>query len=463
MTVHDSRRRLAGFRLVVATAVAVMFTGGSIIFATPVLASPQLSRTLAAAFTADECEGTEYSPESQTLDISGVRLEHYNDGNIVPMYGSNEGGTSLVTSAPVCGVREIIGVEAKSEWMYCTDLDLDPCSGVDGEGLPVDKHQTVMGPTEPSSGNLDLTENDQLVISWLLQNPAMWGDDIADNSSENSRSARQLLVWCISDYDNAMMWDYHDQCEESLGAAEQSRIAALMKTTPTLDLVRKMPSTETLDIGDTAVFALSTNMFGKQINVEASAGAILTVCGRNQGAWLNGNTLTVDGDGSVAKEIELCLSVKTAGEHSVTVDVVPDAVENLHWNTAGAHCQVFASFDTVRSHRINVEAIVEYNAAPVTATPLATPVIIVPIIPVISIIVPVPAPAQPVVVVPASVVQAPAPTLIAAPRQATGPRPIAIDGGGAEQDSRSISGSAFGAAGLIGVAVAGVSAIRRRA
>ena len=48
-------------------------------------------RTAAApAFTAGLCEGTEYTPSEQMLDISGIRLDHYNDGNIVPMYGTTD-------------------------------------------------------------------------------------------------------------------------------------------------------------------------------------------------------------------------------------------------------------------------------------------------------------------------------------------------------------------------------------
>ena len=48
------------------------------------------------------------------LEISGIRLDHYNDGNIVPMYGTTDRGTSAAVDAPVCGVRDVDGI-AKSE------------------------------------------------------------------------------------------------------------------------------------------------------------------------------------------------------------------------------------------------------------------------------------------------------------------------------------------------------------
>ncbi|OYD67811.1 hypothetical protein [Rhodococcus sp. OK302] len=472
MTVHGSRRRSRGLRSALTTAIVVTVGGSSVLFASPALSAP--TRTVDSAFTAQECEGTEYTPAAPMLEISGLRLKHYNDGNIVPMYGSTDRGASLATDAPVCGVRDVSGV-AKSEWMYCTDFDLDPCSGVE-EGLPVDKEHDVLGPTEPSSGNPTLTTNDQLVISWLLQNPAKWGNDVADNSSENARSARQGLVWCISDYNNPLMGEFRGLCDEFLGTAEQARIVALMKVTQTLDLVRKTPTTGSLKVVDTAVFTLSTNMYGKKIDVRASGGATLTVCDKNSDARLNGNNLTVRGSGSGETDVDLCLTAKTGGDYSVTADVVPDAVENLHWNTAGAQCQVFASFDTVSPRRINVDASVEYGSGsttpttPVTTTPVNTPVIVIPIIPivpVIPIIIPAPqqpAPQQPSVVVPVTVIQAPAapaaPAAVA-PRQATGPRPTAIDGGSAQQNSSGTSGIALAGLGLIGLAGVGALAIRR--
>lgn len=473
MTVHGSRRRSRGLRLALTTAIVVAVGGSSVVFASPALSAP--ARSVDSAFTAQECEGTEYTPAAQMLEISGLRLKHYNDGNIVPMYGSTDRGASLATDAPVCGVRDVSGVGAKSEWMYCTDFDLDPCSGVE-EGLPVDKDHEVLGPTEPSSGNPTLTTNDQLVISWLLQNPAKWGNDIADNSSENARSARQGLVWCISDYNNPLMGEFRGLCDEFLGADEQARIVALMKVTQTLDLVRKTPTTGSLKVGDTAVFTLSTNMYGKQIDVRASGGATLTVCDKNSDARLNGNNLTVGGSGSSETAVDLCLTAKTGGDYSVTADVVPDAVENLHWNTAGAQCQVFASFDTVSPRRINVDASVEYSSVsttpttpvtttPVTTAPVNTPVVVVPIIPIVPVIpIIIPAPQQPAVVAPVTVIQAPAAPaapVAVAPRQATGPRPTAIDGGSAQQNSSSATGIALAGLGLIGLAGVGALAIRR--
>lgn len=215
------------------------------------------------------------------LDISGIRLDHYNDGNIVPMYGTTDrGGTSAAVDAPVCGVRDVDGI-AKSEWMYCTDFDLDPCAGVDENGLPVDKHNDEMGATVPSSGNPDLSADDLAVISWLLQNPAKLDGVVSGNGSEDARSARQTLVWCVSDYDNPLMADFKSLCDRNIGDDERARIVEIMNVTQTLDLVRKTPATGTLKAGETAVFTLNTNMYRKPITVQSSAGTELTVCGDN--------------------------------------------------------------------------------------------------------------------------------------------------------------------------------------
>lgn len=198
MTVSGSRRRPLVLRLSLTAAIAVTVAGSSVAFASPAVSAPMPVRTAAApAFTAGLCEGTEYTPSEQMLDISGIRLDHFNDGNIVPMYGTTDRGTSAAVDAPVCGVRDVDGI-AKSEWMYCTDFDLDPCAGVDENGLPVDKHNDEMGATVPSSGNPDLSADDLAVISWLLQNPAKLDGVVSGNGSEDARSARQTLVWCVS-------------------------------------------------------------------------------------------------------------------------------------------------------------------------------------------------------------------------------------------------------------------------
>ncbi|MFJ7620150.1 hypothetical protein ACIQYZ_15250 [Rhodococcus erythropolis] len=96
MTVSGSRRRPLALRLSLTAAIAVTVAGSSVAFASPAVSAPLPVRTAAApAFTAGLCEGTEYTPSEQMLDISGVRLDHYNDGNIVPMYGTTDRGTSI--------------------------------------------------------------------------------------------------------------------------------------------------------------------------------------------------------------------------------------------------------------------------------------------------------------------------------------------------------------------------------
>ncbi|WP_454836490.1 hypothetical protein [Rhodococcus qingshengii] len=473
MTVSGSRRRPLVLRLSLTAAIAVAVAGSSVAFASPAVSAPMPVRTAAApAFTAGLCEGTEYTPSEQMLDISGIRLDHYNDGNIVPMYGTTDRGTSAAVDAPVCGVRDVDGI-AKSEWMYCTDFDLDPCAGVDENGLPVDKHNDEMGATVPSSGNPDLSADDLAVISWLLQNPAKLDGVVSGNSSEDARSARQTLVWCVSDYDNPLMADFKSLCDRNIGDDERARIVEIMNVTQTLDLVRKTPATGTLKAGETAVFTLNTNMYRKPITVQSSAGTELTVCGDNAKATLTANQLTVDGRGDAQTAVDLCLTAAAGGDYSVTASVIPDSVENLHWNTAGAQCQIFASFDTVRPASMNASASVGYAAAPTTtpatSTPAtttpatttpatttpATPVVpIVPIVPIVPVVPGAPVPSQPVAT-PAT----PAPS---APKPATGPRPVAIDGGAAEQNSGRNVAVVVTGLGLVGMAAAGAVALRRK-
>ena len=322
MTVSGSRRRPLVLRLSLTAAIAATVAGSSVAFASPAVSAPMPVRTAAApAFTAGLCEGTEYTPSEQMLEISGIRLDHYNDGNIVPMYGTTDRGTSAAVDAPVCGVRDVDGI-AKSEWMYCTDFDLDPCAGVDENGLPVDKHNDEMGATVPSSGNPDLSADDLAVISWLLQNPAKLDGVVSGNGSEDARSARQTLVWCVSDYDNPLMADFKSLCDRNIGDDERARIVEIMNVTQTLDLVRKTPATGTLKAGETAVFTLNTNMYRKPITVQSSAGTELTVCGDNAKATLSANQLTVDGRGDAPTAVDLCLTAAAGGDYSVTASVI---------------------------------------------------------------------------------------------------------------------------------------------
>ncbi|NMM88506.1 hypothetical protein B2J88_29845 [Rhodococcus sp. SRB_17] len=456
-----------------------------------------------ATFTASACEGTDTAdivPGSNELVIDGQRLENYNDGNVVPLYNNGYvDGRSVV--APVCGVREVDGVGPRSEWMYCTDIDLDTCDEVNG-GRPGytpegDRHNELsfetVGPTIPVAGNDRLNDDQELVISYLLQNPhpftALTPNGVADDSTDNNRVNRQLLVWCISDWeggrhqfgDGTEMVD----CDADLGSAEQSRILEIMKAEPILGIELTRPTAGTVANGDKATFTVSTNLYGKRLTVNVPTGAKVELCEPSSNAKLTGNTLVVTGSGNDSTDVKLCVTSPAGGNVKVSVSGTPSSHESIHWNNAGAECQVFATFDTVQQDKLAGDATVTFDTttaptttttapttAPTTTTTVRTTtvtvpgvtqpnVVVIPIIPIIPIIPALPgAPVSPGAPnVPAPVApQVDAPSI---PRAPTGPRPTAIDGGGADESAGPNLALTLGGLGLIGLAACGAIAVRR--
>lgn len=477
------RRKKIGLASVSAVSTLALVGGIVAGLAGPATAAP----ASAAAFTAPMCEGTQTSadyPYADDMVIDGVRLDYYNAGNVVPLYYNND----QRSPAPICGVRDVPEASGpQSEWMYCTDMKEETCDEISPDGEPgySDGGQfNVVGPTLPVGGNDRLTQEQELLISYLIQNPHPFTPGgVADDSTAANRVNRQLLIWCVSDKEYLEGTDAVVDCDADLGPAEQARILGVMNVTPALSISLADPASGTLASGGKATFTVSTNMYGKPLTVSAPAGATLELCEPNANVKLTGNTLVVTGEGNDPTDVALCVTSPGAGAVKVSVAGAPSSFESIHWNNAGAECQVFATFNTVTPAKLQGDATVTFDAAPTTTpsttvptttpgapttTPSTTvpttttkPNVIVPIIPIIPIIPVIP-----------GVPVAPAPTTVAVPtprvvtqttpKAPTGERPTSIDGGGADETAGPHVGIAIAGLGLIGLAACGAIAVRRR-
>ncbi|WP_139053177.1 hypothetical protein [Rhodococcus globerulus] len=477
------RRKKIGLASVSAVSALALVGGIVAGLAGPATAAP----ASAAAFTAPMCEGTQTSadyPYADDMVIDGVRLDYYNAGNVVPLYYNND----QRSPAPICGVRDVPEASGpQSEWMYCTDMKEETCDEVSPDGEPGysdDGQFNVVGPTLPVGGNDRLTQEQELLISYLIQNPHPFTPGgVADDSTAQNRVNRQLLIWCVSDKDYLEETNAVVDCDADLGPAEQARILGVMNVTPALSISLADPVSGTLASGGKATFTVSTNMYGKPLTVSAPAGATLELCEPNADVKLTGNTLVVTGEGNDRTDVALCVTSPGAGAVKVSVSGAPSSFESIHWNNAGAECQVFATFNTVTPAKLQGDATVTFDAAPTTTpsttvptttpgapttTPSTTvpatttkPNVIVPIIPIIPIIPVIP-----------GVPVAPAPTTVAVPtprvvtqttpKAPTGERPTSIDGGAADETAGPHVGIAIAGLGLIGLAACGVIAVRRR-
>ncbi|QXW00697.1 hypothetical protein [Rhodococcus globerulus] len=478
------RRKKVGLASVSAVSTLALVGGIVAGLAGPATAAPA---SAAAAFTAPMCEGTQTSadyPYADDMVIDGVRLDYYNAGNVVPLYYNND----QRSPAPICGVRDVPEASGpQSEWMYCTDMKEETCDEISPDGEPgySDGGQfNVVGPTLPVGGNDRLTQEQELLISYLIQNPHPFTPGgVADDSTAANRVNRQLLIWCVSDKEYLEGTDAVVDCDADLGPAEQARILGVMNVTPALSISLTDPASGTLASGGKATFTVSTNMYGKPLTVSAPAGATLELCEPNANVKLTGNTLVVTGEGNDPTDVALCVTSPGAGAVKVSVSGAPSSFESIHWNNAGAECQVFATFNTVTPAKLQGDATVTFDAAPTTTpsttvptttpgapttTPSTTvpttttkPNVIVPIIPIIPIIPVIP-----------GVPVAPAPTTVAVPtprvvtqttpKAPTGERPTSIDGGAADETAGPHVGIAIAGLGLIGLAACGAIAVRRR-
>ena len=452
----------------------VLMFGITAVLAAPAGAAPVVPPR--AAFTASECENTNGSGVGD-LDIDRARLADYNDGQIVPMYYNRHPDVmEEIAPGTVCGVFELPGVGPTSEWMYCTDKALKICGQTTPEGESgywTGTEWVVTGSAKQLAGNPRLTEDQQLIISYLLQNPHPYVDKngvtgIADNGNSWNRSNRQELVWCISDGSSVA------DCEASLGPAERARILAIMKSTPALTI--SGPEHSEIGVGETATFTVSTNLYGIPLTVNAPAGAAVTLCEPGPGATLTGNTLTVTGTDPAGTEVRLCVTAETPGNVTLSIAGQPNSHEKIRWNQSDPVCQVFVTFETELPARISDTASVTFLDTPVTTTPVTTTKTNTAIIPI-----PIPIP------IPGGTGSSGGPTQGGTPSYVNpapnngggqtnnggnsgghptttgtiGGRPTAIDGGSAEQSSGPHTGIAVAGLGVIAVAACGVIAIRR--
>lgn len=482
-----AQRKSIGLTAVSAFATFTLVGGIVAGFAAPATSEPARAALPASAFTASMCEGTETVdsyPGSNELKIAGERLENYNDGNVVPLYyNGNSAGTSVV--APVCGVREVDGIGPQSEWMYCTDVDLDTCDETKGDrpGFTREDSFRPVGPTIPVSGNSRLDNDQELIISYLLQNPhpltSVTPNGVADDSTSGNRVNRQLLVWCISDWKGGVHLNGDGNeivdCDADLGSAEQDRILEIMKAEPTLGIELTGPISGTVATGGKATFTVSTNLYGKRLTVNVPTGAEVELCEPSSNAKLTGNTLVVTGSGNDSTDVKLCVTSAAGGNVKVSVSGTPSSHESIHWNNAGAECQVFATFDTVQQSKLGGDAVVTFDTTtPTTTIPTTVPtttvtvpgvtqpnVVVIPIIPIIPIIPVIPgAPVGPAAPnVPAQA--APRVDAPSVPRAPTGPRPTAIDGGSVDEGAGPNLALALGGLGLIGLVAGSAIAVRR--
>jgi len=392
-----------------------------------------------------------------------------------------------IAPGTVCGVFELPGVGPTSEWMYCTDKALKICGQTTPEGESgywTGTEWVVTGSAKQLSGNPRLTEDQQLIISYLLQNPHPYVDKngvtgIADNGNSWNRSNRQELVWCISDGSSVA------DCEAVLGQAERERILAIMKSTPALTI--SGPEQSEIGVGETARVTVSTNLYGIPLTVNPPAGATLTLCEPGGGATLIGNTLTVTGADPDGTEVLLCVTAENPGEVTISVAGQPNSHEKIRWNQSDPVCQVFATFETELPARISDTASVTFLDTPATTTPVTTtPATTTPATTtktntaIIPIPIPIPIPGGTGSSggttqggAPSSYVN-PAPNNgggqthngghpggYTTPTGTIGGRPTAIDGGTADQSSGPHIGIAVAGPGVIAVAACGVIAIRR--
>ncbi|MCW2295514.1 hypothetical protein [Rhodococcus erythropolis] len=493
---YGARPRNPGWLIVssVLSTIVLMF-GITAVLAAPAGAAPVVPPR--EAFTASECENTNGSGVGD-LDIDRGRLADYNNGQIVQMYyNRHPDPMAEIAAGTVCGVFELPGAGPTSEWMYCTDKALKICGQTTPEGEAgywTGTEWVVTGSAKQLPGNPRLTEDQQLIISYLLQNPHPYVDKnsvtgIADNGNSWNRSNRQELVWCISD-DGSSVAD----CEASLGQAERARILAIMKSTPALTI--SGPNEAEIAAGETATFKVSTNLYAIPLTVGAPAGTTVSLCDPATTATLAGNTLTVTGTDPAGTEVLLCVTAETAGNVTISVGGQPNSHEKIRWNQTDPVCQVFATFETELPARISDSASVTFLDAPVTTTPVTTtpvtttPVTTTPVTttPVTTTktntaIIPIPIP----IPIPGGTGSSGGPTQGGTPSYVNpapnngggqtnnggnsgghptttgtiGGRPTAIDGGTADQSSEPHFGIAVAGLGVIALAACGVIAIRR--
>ena len=355
------------------------------------------SPSIELPFNAPLCAGTtDFDPTvnpgmavEDTSLVFGERLQSYNAGHVVPLYDAY-GGTILIDSEgvvgpnaaypPICGTRYDASVGGSvSEWMFCTDISADSCGDTDAEGRIVDSSGTPVNPMTELDVNPKLSAEQEKLISYLVQNGhsyagignQAWGDvSVAQSGGNtNERNALQTLVWCISDPSPGGTSDFAKTCEANLPAEEQQRLLALIPDIPELQL-EFANSDAVLEVGGSASFALTTNVYNQPITLELSgtANPAWSVCAGN--AVLDGQTLTVAGtDPSQSTTVSICATALQPGTAEIQATATPPSTQHVSWaqsqnNPTADPCQVFATFRELQKVQVVSSADASFATKP---------------------------------------------------------------------------------------------------
>ena len=366
--------------LVRATAIVVLSLlvgiGGSLTGHSAALADVP-NPPAAAPFNAPLCEGapTAQNPAEATGAVPdltlvfGQRLIDYNNGQIVVLY--DDGGGQGSGSSVACAVRYVEGAGAVSEWMYCTDMESKTCSETSSTGELM-HDTTVIGGLEYHSENARLSPDQSRIIAYILQHDmpvtrwtAPFDSLTASNATEDARTARQLLVWCISDTASAKAAPWGAFCDANIDATVQQGILAKTPAAAALTFAVDAASTG-LEVGDTARINVTTNLFNRPIALVMTGAGTLTLCGG--AATLVGTELTVAGtDASSPATVTLCIVATAPGTVSLAGSGTPANQEQISWAQSpgappGIVCQVFATFETTRAAAVSGNADVVFSA-----------------------------------------------------------------------------------------------------
>lgn len=351
---------------IVAALIAVLLIiAGSIVLGSSAARADVPNPPAASAFNAPLCEGATTNdptaasgPVTDLTGVFGKRLTDYNAGLVVHLYGS----TGVNGGAPSCATRHVDGVGAVSTWMYCTDHTSLPCATTLADG-------SLSGASslQPVSGNSRLTTNQQRIVTYIINNDlslptAYKTATMASNATSDSMSARQLLVWCVSDPTEEIVAGF---CAANMNATRQAQLLALSQTTSELDFA--VDGNSEVDAGQTVRVDVTTNIYGLPIELD-TAGATVTVCGGT--ATLTGDALTVTGSGA-ASTITLCVTSSTAGSVELTGAVAaPNGLDQITWvqstSSNVAPCQVFAAYQTHGTSNVNASASMRFRATETT-------------------------------------------------------------------------------------------------
>jgi len=388
-----ARRRLTLGLSTSALVAGLLLVSGPSASAADIPTAPVAQFAATCAGTTDDAPTAAAGPVSDLTQVFGLKLAAYNAGKMVPLYDAF--GGSVGAYPPLCGVRYDARVGGPvTEWMFCTDITSVVCGTTTEDGGLADDHSegdgpVVVVPKNPLTdleGNGKLTLDQEKLISYLVQkghsytgtgNQSWPGNSGFAQAGTNTadRAALQTLVWCISDAPTVAS-DFATTCEANMDAEEQARLLALIPTDPELTL--DLPDTaETLPVGATAEFALTTNIYNQPITVTSEPAGALTVCDGD--AELTGDQLTVTGTNPAASTtITLCLTGTEEGTVDVTASATPPSTTHINWaqsiNDGGTPCQVYANFSTVDQFEINDAAAVTFEAVVTTTetTPTTT-------------------------------------------------------------------------------------------